>query len=123
SFQFDAQTTATYQCKFTPLVGPASPTFQVTWNAAQFREISQSQATIVVGDGSFIGAPDPETLEGPGTMSGTLTLHLSSGIDVSRSFSFGLETDAATWQHVRYPDGPWGIMPPELLPEPDVLEQ
>lgn len=122
SFQFDAQTTATYHCKFTPLVGPASQTFQVTWNAAQFREISQSQATIVVGDGSFIGAPDPETLEGPGTMSGTLTLHLSSGIDVSRSFSFGLETDAGTWEYVFYPTGVGGVDPPQIDGEASVLD-
>jgi hypothetical protein len=41
--QFDAQTTATWQGRFVPLVGDPSPIFQVTYNAAQFREFSAGQ--------------------------------------------------------------------------------
>ncbi len=108
---------------YVPIVGSPTPNFQVSYNAAQFRELSQGQAILVIGDGAISGAPNPAVLNGPGSLQGHLTLHLSSGINVTRAFTFGLETQAGKWEKVIYPDGVGGLLPPHIGGELTVLQQ
>lgn len=118
---FTAATTAAWSGVFQPMVGSPSTAFQIQYSAAQVREQSASQATLIVGDGAFVNSPDPAAFAGPGTMSGTVTIDFA-GTSVAKPFSFSPEFDSATWEQVKYPDGPGGIDPPELDGEPTNLE-
>lgn len=118
---FDAATTAEWSGVFQPTVGSPSGTFQIQYSTAQVREQSASQAIFIIGDGSFVNAPDAAAFGGPGTMNGVLTITLTSQV-IAKPFSFSPEFDAATWEQVNYPDGPGGIDAPALDGEPTNLE-
>ena len=117
---FDASTTATWTGVYEPPTGPPSDPFEVVYDASQFRELSTSQAIIVVGGGTVSGAPNPEGLDGLGAFVGTLSINLAGGT-VTGTMTFALESDAATWEMVTYPYDPMG--PPTIDGEPDELQQ
>jgi hypothetical protein len=117
---FDAATTATWAGVYDPAVGDPSPPLQVTYSAAQFREISADEAIIVIGDGAVTDAPDFGETNDPGVLVGQLTLVVAAG-EIRVPFDFAPEFDAARWEDVNYPDGPGGAADPMLDGEPTDL--
>lgn len=117
---FDASTTAIWTGIYQPLIGPPSATFTNSFSAAQIRNTTSNTATIVVGDGTFSGAPDPTTLNDPGILYGNLAFAFGS-LQVRRTFHFAPASGAATWEDVDYPDGPGGSADPILDGEPPDL--
>lgn len=110
---FDATTTASWTGVFQPVVGNPSQSFTITFDANQFQEASSSQATVVLGVGSFLSLPDLSTIDGLGSLEGSLTLEVG-GISLKQPHTFTPATDAITWESILYPDGPGGLDPPEL---------
>lgn len=110
---FDAATTLDWDGVFQPMVGAPTGSFQVAYNASQFRESSSSQAVVIVGDGTTTNAPDFENAEGPGTTPGVFTFNLAS-VTLTKSFDFAPGLDAGTFEEVDYPDGPGGATPPTI---------
>ena len=117
---FDGRTTATWRGRYVPIVGEPSRTFEVRFNARQFRETGPGTATVTLGEGDFKNAPNPLGIKGPGGLRGTLTLHLSNDEEIKAPLDLALEI-GADWRWPEYPDGPRGIYPPELGGETEGL--
>lgn len=115
AYQFDAATTAVWEGRYLTADGTQqTPSFRVTYEAGHVREKSTSQATIVMGDGTFTSAPDAATIAGPGVLAGTLTVRFSSGASLSRPTCFMLDTGIARLETIWYRGGIGGRTRPQL---------
>lgn len=102
---FNAGTTAEWDGVYDPVIGDPTDPFQVVYGTHQFRELSASQATIVVGNGAVTDAPSVTELSGLGSVNGTFTFNLS-GLTVQRYHTLGLDVgDAGKWEIVDYVSG------------------
>ncbi len=116
---FNAATTAVWDGRYTVGEDETDP-FQMFYNAQQFREgTSLSEATLIVGDGTFTDAPSMLGLDGQGRFNGEFTFDLGT-LTLRCSHFFDLNpASAGNWEAVDYPYN--GVAPPSIAGEPATL--
>lgn len=73
-YELTSETSASWTGVYQPPMGPASSGFSVAYPVNQVTVTGDWTAQIILGQGSFTNPPNPASLEGFGTLEGTISL-------------------------------------------------
>jgi len=82
---FNSNTSAIWTGVYQPIMGAAVGPFTVTFAPNEVTIVDDWTAVLLIGNGTFVDAPDPGDLDGGGTLQGTLTFITPDGCPLDQN--------------------------------------